>query len=503
MLQIKEKFKEIFYAVIPIAVVVLLLHFTITPLEKDLLIKFIIGTIFVLIGMPLFLLGVDLSISPIGEKVSGSLLKNKSLWPIILGGIIIGFSVTIAEPDLHILAGQVKDITLGSINSNLMVILVSVGVGFMVALALVRVIKGIRLNILMTAIYLIIFALALFSDPEFLAVAFDASGSTTGSISVPFLLALSAGVSNLTRRKGNEQTDSFGMLGIASTGAIIAVLVQGLFNETKVSGNLPMDVVSDQNVFKMFFSQIPQVALEGLLTLLPVIIIFLIVNVFNLKESKRSIRNIMVGALYTYIGLVLFLAGFNGGFIDTSRQLGYQIASLEKDWILIIVGIILGVVIIPAEPSVRVLTKQIEDETAGAINSKTVLIALCVGVGIAVGLSIMRITIPSLQLWHIILAAMIIVIILSFIVPKIFVGIAYDSGGVAAGTLTATVVLPFAHGAAQYIPSANVVIDGFGVIAIVAITPLITIEIMGLMYKMSMKKQQRKSKKIKQGGIEV
>jgi hypothetical protein len=503
MLQIKEKFKEIFYAVIPIVVVVLLLHFTITPLGKDILIKFLLGTVFVLIGMPLFLMGVDLSITPMGEKVSGSLLKRKSLFPIILGGIIIGFSVTIAEPDLHILAGQVKDITLGSMDSNLMVILVSVGVGLMVVLALVRVIKGVLLNILMTVIYLVIFVLAIFSDPEFLAVAFDASGSTTGSISVPFLLALSVGVSNLTRRKGNEESDSFGMLGIASTGAIIAVLAQGIFNETKVTGNLTMHEFTNENVLKMFFSNIPEVALEGLLTLLPVIIIFLIVNTFSLKESKRSLRNIMIGALYTYIGLVLFLAGFNGGFIDASRQLGYQIAALEKDWLLIIIGIILGVIIIPAEPSVRVLTRQIEDETAGAIKSKTVLVALCIGVGIAVGLSIMRITIPSLQLWHIILVAMIIVIILSFIVPKIFVGIAYDSGGVAAGTLTATVVLPFAHGAAQYIPSASVVVDGFGVIAIVAITPLITIEIMGLIYKMSMIKQQKKSKKIEQGGIEI
>ncbi|MEA4918531.1 DUF1538 domain-containing protein [Proteiniphilum sp.] len=488
-----EKFKEIFISVIPIVLIVLLLHFFVAPLDTVVLNKFLIGSFFILLGMPVFLIGVDISITPMGEKISGSLLSLNKLWWIILGGIVIGFIVTIAEPDLHILSAQVRDVTSGGVNSRLMLILVSGGVGFLVAVALVRVLRIIPLNRLMTFIYLIIFILAIFSDSDFLAIAFDASGSTTGSVSVPFLLALSIGASNITRGRGNEETDSFGMLGIASTGAIIAVLLQGVFSNTNLSGTLDLEVVAGERAFQTVLSEIPSVAFESFLSLFPVLILFLIVNFIQLKESKKTLRNIFIGTIYTYLGLILFLTGVNGGFIEASRQVGFQLASLEMPWLLLLMGVIFGIVTIPAEPSVHILTSQIENETAGAIKSRTVLVALSIGVGLAVGFSILRILIPALELWHILLPGMAIVIILSYFISDIFVGIAYDSGGVAAGTMTATFLLPYAQGTAQYMPTASVVTDGFGVITIVALIPLLTVEILGLIYKISLKRQQRKT----------
>lgn len=490
-----EKFKEIFISVIPIVVIVLLLHFTVAPLDNIALAKFLIGSFFILLGMPVFLIGVDISITPIGEKISGSLLKSKSLWFIIAGGLLIGFIVTVAEPDLHILAAQVRDVTTGGIDSRLMVVLVSAGVGLLVAVALVRVLKIIPLNKLMTLIYLVIFVLALFSDSEFLAIAFDASASTTGSVSVPFLLALSIGASNITRGRGNEETDSFGMLGIASAGAIIAVLLQGVFSNTTLSGALDLTVEPGENAFVSVISHIPGVALESFISLFPILVLFLVVNFIRLKESKKTLWNIIIGTIYTYTGLILFLTGVNGGFIEASRQVGFLLASLEMEWLLILMGVVFGMITIPAEPSVHILTDQIENETAGAIKKKTVLVALSLGVGLAVGLSVLRVLIPALQLWHILLPGMILVVFLSFFIQDIFVGIAYDSGGVAAGTMTATFLLPYAQGSAEYIPGANVVADGFGVIAIVALIPLLTVEILGLIYIISIKKLRRKTAK--------
>ncbi len=377
-----EKFKEIFISVIPIVALVLLLHFFVAPLESVVLNKFLIGSFFILLGMPVFLIGVDISITPMGEKISGSLLNFRKLRWIILGGIVIGFIVTIAEPDLHILAAQVRDVTSGGINSRLMLLLVSGGVGLLVAVALVRVLKIIPLNRLMTFIYLIILVLALFSDADFLAIAFDASGSTTGSVSVPFLLALSIGASNITRGRGNEETDSFGMLGIASTGAIMAVLLQGIFSNTQLGGTIDLEVVAGEKAFRTVLSQVPTVAFESFVSLFPVLVLFLIVNFIQLKESKKTVRNILIGTIYTYIGLVLFLTGVNGGFIEASRQVGFQIASLEMPWLLVLMGVIFGMATIPAEPSVHILTGQIENETAGAIRARTVLVALSIGVGI-------------------------------------------------------------------------------------------------------------------------
>ncbi len=484
MLLILEKVKEVLVSIIPIFLVIIVLSLSITPLSLFLLGEFIIGTLLIIIGMPVFLLGIDISITPIGEQISETLTNSNKLWIILLGGAFFGFMATIAEPDLYILAGQVKSVTNGRFDSGLMLILVSAGIGFMVTFGMFRILKNIVLKNFMTAVYLIVLLLAVFSENDFIAIAFDASGSTTGSISVPFILALSVGVSAMTRSNEKEENDGFGMLGITSAGAIIAVLFQGLLSNTALEGDIPGETLVSGNLLQIFGTGLLSYAKEALLALIPILSIYFIANAIWIKVSKNKFRRILIGAVYTYIGLIFFLTGVNIGFIQVCTEVGYHLASLEVPWLLVIVGMLFGVITIPAEPSVHILTRQIEDETAGSIKAKTVMFALCLGVSTAVGLSILRILIPKLQLWHILLPGMLIAIVLSYIVPDIFVGIAYDSGGVAAGTMTAAFILPYTQGAANYIPTASIVKDGFGVIALVAMTPLITVQILGLIYKL-------------------
>ncbi|MGI6225264.1 MAG: DUF1538 domain-containing protein [Peptococcales bacterium] len=493
MSTLTNKFKEIIIAVLPFVVIVVVLSLFVVPLKMETLGKFIVGAVFIIIGMPIFLQGIDLSISPMGEMMSQSLIKTGSLKIVLLGSFIFGFIVTAAEPDMHVLARQVNAVTMGQVGKNLLIIVVSGGVGLLVSLGIFRMVRNLRLNRFLTIIYLIILIFALFVNGDYLAIAFDASGSTTGSITVPFLLALSSGIAVISRTKnGNEAINSFGLLGVSSTGAIVAVLLLGILSgNPQLDGNLPTAEVVSGNIMTSFLSEIPETALESVMVLLPVVLLMIVMNHISMKLNRRKIRKLAFGLLYTWIGLTFFLTGVNAGFIESAREIGYQIALMGQNWLLILVGIIFGIVTIPAEPSVHILTQQIEDETAGSIRAWTVMLTLSIGVGIAVGLSILRIILPELQLLHILLPGIVLSLILSYYIPQIFVGIAFDSGGVASGTMTATFILPFAQGVAERIPAANVVTDAFGVIALVAITPLITLQILGLTYKLKLKKAEK------------
>ena len=484
-----EKIKEAVLAVIPIGVIVVLLHLFVTPLDTGVLTRFLIGILFMMIGMPIFLSGVDLSIDPIGTILSRWLLNTGKMSIILAGSLFLGFVISVAEPDLHILANQVNDVTGGSIGRSSMILVVSMGIGALVALAIYRIIRRIKLKHFFTVVYLLIFALGIFSDSNFLAIAFDASGTTTGSLTVPFLLAMASGASAMTRSRRKSESDSFGLLGIASAGAIVAVLVMGLFNKSTISGGiLPVVDPSHPNALLNLLYAIPTTLRDILLALTPILVIFLIVNYVSLKLPAEEMVRIALGVVYTVFGLVFFMAGVNTGFMEASRTIGAQLAVNGQFWVLILVGLGFGLVTIPAEPSVHILTQQIESETAGSIKASRVMVTLAIGVALAVVLSLLRILIPTLQLWHILLPGLIIALLLMYIVPDIFVGIAFDSGGVASGTMTAAFILPFAQGAAQNIATADVLTDGFGVIALVATTPLIALQLLGLIYKVQLKR---------------
>lgn len=482
-----QRFKEVALSVFPITLIVIVLNFTVVPIETESLIRFIVGSIFVTMGLGIFLFGADIGISPIGQLMGETIAKTNKSYLVGILGFILGFLITIAEPDLQILAQQVNNATGNLVSSSSILIVVSIGVGLMVAIGLLRVLYERPLNRLFTIVYFVILILGFWVTEEFLAISVDASGATTGAMTTPFILALGLGVSQLKGGKTSEE-DSFGLVGLASAGPILAIMMMNIIAATdSIQGEIEA-VVKHTGILSPYIKIFPQLMWESMITLLPLTILFLLFNYFKLKLDRKLIMKILKGLVYTYIGLTLFMVGVNAGFMEVGRVMGHGIASLESSWPLPFIGFILGMVVVLAEPAVYVLTEQVEEVTAGHIKKKVILITLSIGIAFAVSMSMLRIMIPSLKLWHFLLPGFALAGFLSYKVPPIFVGIAYDSGGVASGPMTATFILAFAQGAASSLPNANVLIDGFGVIAMVAMTPLVAIELLGLIFKLKAKK---------------
>ena len=486
---ITHKFREVTLAVIPITVIVLLLNFTIAPLGLPLLLRFLLGAVLIVIGLSIFLFGVDLGITPIGTIMGAMITKSNKILVVVVSGIILGFFVSVAEPDLHILANQVAMVTSGIVSKLSIVVIVSIGIAIMLAFGLIRIVYNYPLYKLLTKLYLVILGLSFISSKEFLAISFDASGATTGALTVPFILALGLGVANLKKDSKASEKDSFGLVAIASTGAIISLMIMNLFSRTdEITGSLDVSITESQAVFAPFIHHLPHIAQEIAIALIPLLVIYLGVHFFSMRLEKRPFFRVIKGLIYTFIGLVIFLVGVNGSFMDVGIAVGFKLASLDNSFYLVIVGFALGVVTILAEPAVYVLTRQIETVTNGYVRKRDVTMALSLGVGLSVALSMIRILIPEIQLWHYLLPGYIISVGLMYLVPKMFIGMAFDSGGVASGPMTATFILAFAQGAAERIEHANVLVDGFGMIAMVALTPIITLQILGLLYKLKSSK---------------
>lgn len=479
-----QKLKEVMYSVLPIMLLVLLIHFTIAPQEPSQLVRFLIGSLLIIIGLAIFLFGVDISISPIGTLMGKLSSKTNQLWIIALGALLLGFFVSIAEPDLHVLSQQVDRITSGQIPYSMLVVVVSIGIAIFFSIGFIRILMNISLNKVILVSYIIVFILAIFSSKEFFAISFDASGATTGALLVPFMMAISVSLSAAKRNIHSMEVDSFGLVGITSIGAIISVIVLSILHKTNLFHDDPAPLVHQyDSIFTPFISQFLKFIYEIALALLPIFIVFIGINIIYFKLSKKQFYKIIKGLLYTYIGLVLFMVGINAGFMEVGSMIGFQIASRDNQFLLILIGFILGFFTIIAEPAVHILTNQIEAVTSGFIKRKVVLSVLSISIGLAVAFSMIRIVYYNVQLWHFIVPGYLIALLLTFFTPKLFVGIAFDSGGVASGPMTATFILAFAQGAAKAIEHADVLLDAFGVIAMVALTPLITLQILGLLYK--------------------
>ena len=485
-----DKFKEVLMSVLPITLIVVLLHFTLSPLETDVFIRFLIASVFVIIGLTILLFGIEVGITPIGQTIGAKMAKTNKLWVVAVAGLFLGFIISVAEPDLQILANRISEVTNGVVSNISIVLVVSIGIGLMVMIGLLRILFNISTAVVILIAYSVIFVLSLFASPEFIGMAFDASGATTGAVTVPFLLALAAGVSALKKNGKSSEEDSFGLVGIASAGAIIGVLFMYLFTQPgQLTGSLPTTDAS-AGIFKPFADQVVPILKESLISIAPVTIIFLILNFFFFKLKSKSIIKILKGMLYVLLGLWIFLVGVNAGFMDVGSELGREISLMDNQIWIYLVSFGLGLVVILAEPAVYVLTHQIEDVTNGHVPRKMVLIALSLGVGIAVLLSTIRIMVPGMELWHIILPGFAIAVALAFVTPKLFVGMAFDSGGVASGPMSATIILAFSQGIAFRDPLnvANPVADAFGTIALIALTPIIAIEILGILFKIKSRK---------------
>ena len=484
-----EKFKEAFSSILPITIIVIILNFTLTPLGVPLIIRFIIGAILIIIGLSVFLIGVDIAITPLGSQVGATLAKSNKMWIVVVGGLIVGFFISIAEPGLIILADQVDIVTSGQISSLSILSIVSIGLELMLAMGFVRIVTNIPLYKVLTVLYILVFILALFTPIEFLTIAFDASGATTGILAVPFILALALGVSTMKKDSKASEMDSFGLVAIASVGAIMSVMILSIFSGTRdFTAKLEFNITESKSILEPFIENIPTLFKEGFLTILPLLIIFLFFQKVYFKMSSRNVAKMVKGFIYAFIGLFLFLVGVNTGFMDVGGIIGYTLASYDNKSYIVVIAFILGFVTILAEPAVYVLTHQIENVTSGYVKRKAILLALSIGVGAAVALSMIRIIVPGIQLWHYLLPGYIISLSMMYFIPKLFVGIAFDAGGVATGPMTTTFILAFTQGAAEAIEGANILTDGFGMIATVAMTPIITLQILGFIFGMNLKK---------------
>jgi len=483
-----EKFKEVLSSVLPVTLLVMILNFTLVPVETDMLIRFIIGSVLVVVGLGIFLFGADIGVTSIGNLMGEEIARSNKAYVVATLGFILGFFITVAEPDLQILANEVSNASGGTIPAALILVVVSIGVGLMVAIGLFRILYEKPLNKLYTIIYFIIFILGLWVSEEFLAISVDASGATTGAMTTPFILALGLGVSQLKGGKTSEE-DSFGLVGIASTGPILAVMILNIIAGTdRIVGTAEV-FRAPSGIIGPYLEEFSIIIKEGAIPLIPLLVIFIAFDLLKFKLNKHRRNRILKGIVYTYIGLVLFLVGVNAGFMDVGRVMGYGLASMPNNWLVPVVGFFMGMMVVLAEPAVHVLTKQIEDVTAGHIPRKIILFALSAGIAFAVCMSLLRIMIPGLKLWHFLLPGFALGIYLSHKVPPIFVGIAFDAGGVASGPMTATFVLAFAQGAANAIPTANVLVDGFGVIAMVAMMPLVALQLLGLIFKVKARRE--------------
>lgn len=484
-----EKFKEAFSSILPITIIVIILNFTLTPLGIPLIIRFIIGAILIIIGLSVFLIGVDIAITPLGSQVGATLAKSNKMWIVVVGGLIVGFFISIAEPGLIILADQVDIVTSGQISSLSILSIVSIGLALMLAMGFVRIVTNTPLYKVLTVLYILVFILALFTPIEFLTIAFDASGATTGILAVPFILALALGVSTMKKDSKASEMDSFGLVAIASVGAIMSVMILSIFSGTRdFTAKLEFNITESKSILEPFIENIPTLFKEGFLTILPLLIIFLFFQKVYFKMSSRNVAKMVKGFIYAFIGLFLFLVGVNTGFMDVGGIIGYTLASYDNKSYIVVIAFILGFVTILAEPAVYVLTHQIENVTSGYVKRKAILLALSIGVGAAVALSMIRIIVPGIQLWHYLLPGYIISLSMMYFIPKLFVGIAFDAGGVATGPMTTTFILAFTQGAAEAIEGANILTDGFGMIATVAMTPIITLQILGFIFGMNLKK---------------
>ena len=480
-----EKVQEALASVLPITVIVLVLCFTVAPVPTDILLSFLVGAVLLIIGMGFFTLGADTAMTPIGERVGAAMTKSRKLWVVITVGFLIGVIVTVSEPDLQVLANQVPGVP-----NAVLVGAVAVGVGAFLVIAMLRILFKIPLNRMLIVFYIGVFALAFFVPENFLAVAFDSGGVTTGPMTVPFIMALGLGVSSIRSDK-NAAQDSFGLVALCSVGPILAVMILALIYPA-AGTYTPAELPSAENtkvLWNLFQNGLPTYIHEVAVCLAPIAVFFAVFQVISLKLKKKKVLQIVIGILYTYVGLVLFLTGVNVGFMPAGSYLGSQIAELPYNWILIPIGMLMGWFIVQAEPAVHVLNHQVEEITSGAIPGKAMSTSLSVGVAISIGLALIRVLTGISVFWFLI-PGYLTAIVLSFFVPKIFTAIAFDSGGVASGPMTATFLLPFAMGACEAL-GGNIITDAFGVVAMVAMTPLITIQLLGVAYQWKLKKTPR------------
>ena len=484
--QLTEKFREAVASVLPITLIVTIVCFSFVPVTTDLMLSFLIGSVLLIVGMALFTLGSEVSMTQIGTHMGAKLTKSRKLWLILTVSFLLGVAITVAEPDLQVLATNVPNI-----DTTVLIITVSVGVGIFLLLSMLRILLVIPLRWMLLVFYALIFILAALVDKDFLAVAFDSGGVTTGPMTVPFIMALGVGVSSI-RSDSHAQTDSFGLVALCSIGPILAVMLLSFIYRGSADGTAAMVLSNYQDTVELghnYIASLPAYLKEVVIALLPIVAFFLVFQVVSLRLRRLPFMRILVGLVWTCIGLVLFLTGVNVGFSSLGYILGERLAAPGLRYWLIPLAMLMGWFIINAEPAVHVLNKQVEELSAGAISARAMGVSLSIAVSSAMGLGMVRVLTGVSILWFVV-PGYVLALAMAFFVPQTFTAIAFDSGGVASGPLTATFMLPFAMGACTAM-GGNIMTDAFGIVALVAMMPLITVQAMGVVYVIKSRRQAK------------
>ena len=472
-----SKLKESMSSVLPVALIVVILYLTplvrLTPLELSV---FLICTVFLILGIGLFNLGADLAMTPMGEHVGAGLTKTRNLKLLLIIGFVMGLLITVAEPDLSVLASQVSDM----VEPTVLIFIVGFGVGLFLLIAVLKIVFRKSLSALLLFFYMAMFGLTAFlllgNRTDFLAVAYDSGGVTTGPITVPFIMALGVGIAGTIGGR-NAEENSFGLIALCSAGPILAILLLGIASKGSVVYQVP-DYSVEANLGGALFGIVLSVMKEVATALGMVVVSFVILQIFVLKLPKKKLLQIAVGILYTFVGLVVFLTAVNVGYMPVGYVIGIQLAE-NPPAVVIGFGFLIGLVVVLAEPAVHVLNNQVEEVTGGTVTRLSMMIALSVGVGISIALSMVRM-IYDFNILYYLIPGYLISLGLSFFVPPLYTAIAFDSGGVASGPLTSSFILPFAVGVCCTVQGeAKVLTDAFGIVAMVAMTPLITIQLLG------------------------
>ena len=489
MKELWKKIKEALISALPITAIVYIM--SLTPLfdfSAVELITFTIGAVMLILGIGLFNMGADLAMTPMGSHVGAGLSKQRKLGLLLAVCFVLGMLITIAEPDLQVLATQVSAV----MNGTVLIYAVGAGVGAFLLVAILRIVFKKTLGNILMLFYMLLFALALMlvvnENSDLLPMAFDSGGVTTGPITVPFIMALGVGISSVLGDRRSKE-NSFGLVALCSVGPILAVLMLGIFSRNDLQYQVP-DYTVSSDILGTYLHHFADEAGKVAIALGLIVIFFIICQILFLRLPKKRLLRIAIGVIFTYIGLVVFLTGVNVGFMPIGYKLGHQLAQGNK-WFLTGFGLVMGVLVVLAEPAIHVLNSQVEEVTGGLVTRKAMITGLCIGVGASIALSVVRI-IFDFSLVYYIIPGYFISLALSLFVPPVYTAIAFDSGGVASGPMTSGFILPFAIGVCVSLQGGDAVLrDAFGVVALVAMTPLITIQLLGFRSIMERKVKER------------
>ena len=473
--QLLEKIKESLSSVLPITAIVLLLSMTITPLTTGALVLFLFGAALLIVGVGVFTLGVDMSMTPMGHGIGVTMSRARHMAIPLVVAFVLGVLITVAEPDLTVLAEQVS-----AIPSHVLILTVAAGVGLFLVIALLRTMLSVHLSHLLAGAYLLVFLLALFAPRDFIPVSFDSGGVTTGPITVPFIMAMGVGMASVRSDK-NSTSDSFGLVALCSIGPVLSVLLLGICYAPESAAYTPVslpDIATTRDAAEAFAAAVPHYAEEVAGAMVPICLVFLLFQLITRRFKHTQLWRIVSGLVYTYAGLVMFLTGVNVGFMPAGELIGSYIGGGEQPFLLIPIGMVMGYFIVSAEPAVHVLIKQVEEVSMGSISQGAMKQGLSIGVAVSIGIAMLRVLTGISILWFLI-PGYAVSLGLTFFVPQLFTGVAFDAGGVASGPMTAAFLLPFAMGACEA-AGGSLMTDAFGLVAMVAMTPLVTIQLLGL-----------------------